>query len=96
MCVTGVVSQAGGDVRAPCQAEGADGEVPPGGHGARLEHAITVLGWDRVLFGSNMPIDRIGGTYTELIAALKAVTGEAAPEDQQKFWAGNAERLYRL
>ncbi|MEU9247921.1 amidohydrolase family protein [Streptomyces sp. NPDC048385] len=55
-----------------------------------------MLGWDRVLFGSNMPIDRIGGTYTELIAALKAVTGEAAPEDQQKFWAGNAERLYRL
>lgn len=61
-----------------------------------LDRAIELFGWDRVLFGSNMPIETMGGTYADLAAALAAVVGGATPEQQAAFYRTNAERAYRV
>lgn len=61
-----------------------------------LEHVIETLGWDRLVFGSNMPIETMAGAYTDYLDTLHRMLAQADPEQQQKFWADNAERTYRL
>ncbi|WP_436702229.1 amidohydrolase family protein [Nocardioides sp. BYT-33-1] len=61
-----------------------------------LEFAIDQLGWERVMFGSNMPIETMGGSFAQLVASLRAVVGEASPADQARFWGENAAAAYRL
>jgi predicted TIM-barrel fold metal-dependent hydrolase len=59
-----------------------------------IEKAVDVFGWDRVAFGSNIPIEHMGGTYVELQQSLGSIIGAAAEHEQRKFWATNAERVY--
>lgn len=59
-----------------------------------IEQAVDVFGWDRVAFGSNIPIEHMGGTYAELQASLGSIIGDAADHEQEKFWTTNAERVY--
>lgn len=61
-----------------------------------LEPAIEALGWERVMFGSNMPIDLMGGTFARLLETLDAVVSQAEPADQARFWGENAAAAYRL
>ncbi|MCR1784528.1 amidohydrolase family protein [Nocardioides carbamazepini] len=61
-----------------------------------LEFAIDQLGWERVMFGSNMPIETMGGSFGQLITTLRAVVGEASPAEQARFWGENAAAAYRL
>lgn len=61
-----------------------------------METCVETFGWDRVAFGSNFPIDRIGGTYAELLQATRAVLSGTSTEEQVKFFATNAERMYGL
>lgn len=61
-----------------------------------VECAIEAFGWDRVLFGSNIPIERMAGEYAALRGSLDAILAEAAPGERSRFWADNAERVYRL
>jgi L-fuconolactonase len=57
-----------------------------------VEGALETFGSDRLLFGSNMPIETVGGTYVELTGALTELVG--TPEQQPGFWAGNAAAAY--
>ncbi len=59
-----------------------------------LEFAIEHLGWDRVAFGSNLPIETMAGTHGQLLATLDEVVGSAAKEDRARFWGQNAARTY--
>lgn len=61
-----------------------------------LEHALETFGWDRVIFGSNMPIETMAGSYADYVATLEAVTTGASAEERQRFWADNAVRAYRI
>lgn len=61
-----------------------------------LERAVELFGWDRVVFGSNMPIETMGGTFAELAASLAAIVGTATPDQQRAFYATNAERAYAI
>lgn len=61
-----------------------------------LERAIELLGWDRALFGSNMPVETVAGTYAELMTSMRAIAGAASPDEQAAFFIGNAERAYRF
>jgi L-fuconolactonase len=61
-----------------------------------LERAIELFGWDRVVFGSNMPIETMGGTYAELAGSLAAIVASATPDQRHAFYVTNAERAYRL
>ena len=51
---------------------------------------------DRCVFASNFPVDKINGTYQQLLAALEPILSSYSQEDKQKFFAGNARKFYRL
>lgn len=61
-----------------------------------IEKAIDVFGWDRVAFGSNIPIEHMAGTYSQLQESLSTIIGAAAEHEQERFWASNAERFYKI
>ncbi len=50
----------------------------------------------RCVFASNFPVDKINGTYQQLLSALEPILSAYSKEDQQKFYAGNARKFYRL
>lgn len=61
-----------------------------------VEQAIEQFGWDRVAFGSNIPIEHLAGAYGDLRASLTEILGEASAEEQGKFYGANATRTYRF
>ncbi|MDQ6522037.1 amidohydrolase family protein [Nocardioides sp. LHD-245] len=84
---------------APCKLSGlgmATLDVSEGSLRPWLEFAVDQLGWDRVMFGSNMPIETMGGSFEQLLTTLRAVVGEASAADQARFWGENAVAAYRL
>jgi L-fuconolactonase len=61
-----------------------------------IECCIDRFGWDRVIFGSNFPVDGLAGSYGDLLRVFNEVL---KPEDEnllEKFYATNAERIYRI
>jgi L-fuconolactonase len=63
--------------------------------GTVVDNAIAILGSDRLMFGSNFPIEKLWTTHAELIAAhRKAVAKHGAKAEADIFW-NTAERVYR-
>ena len=50
----------------------------------------------RCVFASNFPVDRINGTFQQLVTALEAILKTFTEEERHKFFAGNARKFYRL
>ncbi|NKY54298.1 amidohydrolase family protein [Nocardia vermiculata] len=61
-----------------------------------VETAIAEFGWDRVMFGSNMPIETVAGSYRQWIDTLAVLLGEASAAEQQSFYTDTAVRTYRI
>lgn len=61
-----------------------------------IEEAVDVFGWDRVIYGSNMPIETMAGSYAQWIETLGAVLSGASTEEREKFYGANAAAAYRL
>jgi L-fuconolactonase len=61
-----------------------------------VERAIEAFGWDRVAFGSNIPIEHMAGRYGQLQQSLEGILSEASEHERARFYAGNAERFYRV
>lgn len=61
-----------------------------------IQHAVTSLGWDRVVFGSNWPVSKAVTTYPEWVEIVTAVCeGAGATADElDALFLANAERLY--
>lgn len=57
-----------------------------------VEGAVEAFGPDRLLFGSNMPIETLGGSYADLVTTLTALVG--GPDEQPGFWGANAVAAY--
>lgn len=84
---------------APCKLSGlgmTTGDLSEPVLGPWLEHAIEQFGWGRVMFGSNMPIETMAGTYRDLLTTLESVVGQASEGERQRFWADNAAAFYRF
>jgi L-fuconolactonase len=63
--------------------------------GTVVDNAITILGTERLMFGSNFPIEKLWTSHAELIAAhRKAVAKHGAKAEADIFW-NTAERVYR-
>jgi len=63
--------------------------------GTVVDNAIDILGSDRLMFGSNFPIEKLWTSHAELIAAhRKAVAKHGAKAETDIFW-NTAERVYR-
>lgn len=50
----------------------------------------------RCLFASNFPVDKVAGSFKQLMSVLEPILDSYSIEDKQKFFAGNARKFYRL
>lgn len=63
--------------------------------GTVVDNAIGILGSERLMFGSNFPIEKLWTSHAELIAAHRsAVARHGAKAEADIFW-NTAERIYR-
>ncbi|MEC3918669.1 amidohydrolase family protein [Nocardia sp. CDC160] len=61
-----------------------------------LESSVSLWGWRRLMFASNMPVDSLAGTYTELVTAIDHIVGtDATEEEAEFFYRTNATDTYR-
>ena len=58
--------------------------------------SIEAFGVDRVVFGTNWPVDRMFSSYPDLINAYAAIIGGFTKDEQTKMFSRNAERLFRI
>lgn len=93
------IAECAGRSNASCKISGlgmATADLSAGTLRPWIEDAVAAFGWDRVLFGSNMPIETMAGSYAEWIDTLADVLSGASDAERAKFYAGNAEAAYRL
>ncbi|AYF73741.1 hypothetical protein D7D52_07570 [Nocardia yunnanensis] len=61
-----------------------------------LESSVSLWGWRRLMFASNMPVDSMAGSYRELITAVDHIVGtDATDQEADFFYRGNALDTYR-
>lgn len=58
--------------------------------------SIEAFGVDRVVFGTNWPVDRMFSSYPDLINAYAKIISGFTIEEQTEMFARNAERLFRI
>ncbi len=58
--------------------------------------SIEAFGVDRVIFGSNWPVDRMFSSYPDLINAYAKIISGFTTEEQIEMFSRNAEKLFRI
>ena len=58
--------------------------------------SIEAFGTDRVVFGTNWPVDRMFSSYPDVIDAYAEIIAGFSPDEQKGMFSGNAERLFRI
>jgi predicted TIM-barrel fold metal-dependent hydrolase len=58
--------------------------------------AIEAFGVDRVVFGTNWPVDRMYSSYPDVVNAYAEIISLFTSEEQTKMFSGNAERIFRI
>jgi len=58
--------------------------------------AIEAFGVERVVFGTNWPVDRMYSSYPDVVNAYAEVISSFTREEQTKMFSGNAERIFRI
>jgi predicted TIM-barrel fold metal-dependent hydrolase len=48
------------------------------------------------MFASNYPVDRLVGSFAEIMQGFAAIVADLPTADKQRLFRENAERLYRL
>jgi len=61
-----------------------------------VETCIELFGFQRVLFGTNWPIDSLWSNYSKVINAYRVITNSYTKTEQNNFFKKNAERLYQI
>ena len=61
-----------------------------------VEHCLECFGWERVLFGGDWPVCNLTSSLGRWIEIVKDIVGLESMANQEKFFAKNAERIYRL
>ena len=57
--------------------------------------AIDILGSDRLMFGSNFPIEKLWTTYADLLQAHRSAAGRYTQAQQDDIFWRTAARIYR-
>jgi len=60
-----------------------------------IQHAVTSLGWDRVLFGSNWPVATAVTTYEGWVGIVAGSLPDTSSAELDALFHSNAHRLYR-
>ena len=58
--------------------------------------AIEAFGADRIVMGTNWPVDRMFSSYPDVINAYAEIISGFSRADQVKLFSGNAERIFRI
>ncbi len=58
--------------------------------------SIEAFGVERVVFGTNWPVDRMFSSYPDVVNAYAEIISGFPRSEQVKLFSGNAERLFRL
>ncbi len=95
------MSELGQQPHLSCKISGIVASVPKSGWGADdlapiINHCLQAFGPDRVVFGGDWPVCRLGAELAQWIQALKQVIHERPLAEQQKLLHDNALRVYRL
>jgi L-fuconolactonase len=61
-----------------------------------VAHVLEAFGEDRVAFGGDWPVVLQASSYRRWVETLDLLTAHLSPTAQQKLWAENARRFYRL
>jgi L-fuconolactonase len=61
-----------------------------------VRHAVSVFGWDRVLFASNWPVSTAVIGYGAWARMVREVLAGAAPDELERLFRGNARGIYGL
>jgi predicted TIM-barrel fold metal-dependent hydrolase len=58
--------------------------------------SIDAFGLDRVVFGTNWPVDRMFSSYPDVINAYAEIIASFTRDERIKMFSGNAERIFRI
>jgi L-fuconolactonase len=61
-----------------------------------VDAVIDIFGPDRLMFGSDWPVVNLVADYGRWVDAVETLLGDLTRADQQKIWADNGERFYRV
>jgi L-fuconolactonase len=61
-----------------------------------FEAALELFGADRLMYGGDWPVSRLGGGYSRQHAAFEALTAPLSPDERAAIRAGTATRIYGL
>ena len=57
---------------------------------------IDLFGADRVMFGSNFPVDRLYSSFDTLYSAFEAIVVGFSEDEKDRLFRANALRIYRI
>lgn len=57
---------------------------------------IEAFSPQRVVFGTNWPVDRMYSSYPDIVNAYRTILGQFSEEEARAMFAGNAERIFRI
>ena len=57
---------------------------------------VDIFGPDRVMFGSNFPVDGLYSTFAELYSAFDRATAGFSPRERRAMFGETAARVYRI
>lgn len=57
---------------------------------------IELFGIERCMFGSNWPVDKLFGTWLEMVGAFAEIVADFSPGERDALFAGTAEQVYRI
>ena len=61
-----------------------------------IDHAITVFGFERVMYGSDWTVSTLALDYPTWVEIVDEAVGGASQDERHKLYRGTAARIYRL
>ncbi len=61
-----------------------------------IDHARTVFGPTRLIFGSDWPVCLLAATYAQVVEVASTTLGSLTPSERRAVFGTNAVRIYRL
>lgn len=61
-----------------------------------LEAAAEILGWERLMFASTLPLESSAPQYPGIVESFESMLATVDAEDRARFWGENAAAAYRM
>jgi len=63
---------------------------------AIVRDAISILGIERCMFGSNFPVDSLCASFDDIFEGFAAITSGFSPDERARLFHDNAMRIYAI